>query len=667
VSISRTFLDNILRKEAIMLWKGKQAPTPRNGHTYVVAIVARISGCQNQKEESLEDQIDHAKAEIAPHVSYPIEYRVIATKGKGEWLVREELAELESLIRSRTLDLIFAEDLGRIVRGAEATDLLGLAKDHGTRVISPNDCIDTDDPDWEKDALEACADHVGYNQHTSKRIKHKMMNRFVKYGMTSAQPIAGYFVPQGADRYDLWQKLPEAEAIIREGYRLLRETGSCAQVADHFNGARLLRGARSRSPRWKGSDVRAYFANPLLKGKPGRGFKHTVKKHETGKRVSVINPDGPRHYHAPHLAFLSEEEFHELNEFLRDRNKEFREGRKKAGNGRTNIPRKRTRFPGQHATCHYCGRSYYWGANGIAKNLSCSGSRDYLCWNSMGFCGAMAARKLVTAILDTLETLDDFEPQFAAMVAEARSSQQGDLPERLESLQRRQALLHQETRHLAERIAATPLDALVALLTEKEKQLRALKTEENALQQRLAAPIDPPDRLGDIRELLRKQFESLAIESPAFGDLLRKLVPHFSVHLVRLPDGGKLFPRARVRLDLASSIRDADRVPGLRELLSRTLTIDLFDPPQRERIRIEACRLKGAGRTQKQIAAEIAERPTATAVGYALALQRLMDDLGLTSPYLFVGEPPANFTKLRRHQRPRYRFEPLDGYQPPEL
>jgi hypothetical protein len=37
---------------------------PRNGHIMVVGIVARISGCANQKEMSLEDQIDHGKPKV---------------------------------------------------------------------------------------------------------------------------------------------------------------------------------------------------------------------------------------------------------------------------------------------------------------------------------------------------------------------------------------------------------------------------------------------------------------------------------------------------------------------------------------------------------------------------------------------------------------------------
>ena len=53
---------------------------PRNGHTLVVVIVARISGCANQKDLSLEDQIDHAKEIVADLYDGPVEYRVIATK-----------------------------------------------------------------------------------------------------------------------------------------------------------------------------------------------------------------------------------------------------------------------------------------------------------------------------------------------------------------------------------------------------------------------------------------------------------------------------------------------------------------------------------------------------------------------------------------------------------
>ena len=69
--------------------------TPRNGHTLVVGVVARISGCPNQKELSLTDQEDHAREVIAELYDGPVEYRVIATKGKGEALDRPELVQIE--------------------------------------------------------------------------------------------------------------------------------------------------------------------------------------------------------------------------------------------------------------------------------------------------------------------------------------------------------------------------------------------------------------------------------------------------------------------------------------------------------------------------------------------------------------------------------------------
>jgi hypothetical protein len=99
-----------------------------------VGIVARIGGCQNQKELSPED---HGKQVVAERYNVPVEYRIIANRGKVERLDRPELAEIEAMLRTRELDLLIAEDIGRMVRGATAVLLCGIAVDHGTRVIAP--------------------------------------------------------------------------------------------------------------------------------------------------------------------------------------------------------------------------------------------------------------------------------------------------------------------------------------------------------------------------------------------------------------------------------------------------------------------------------------------------------------------------------------------------
>ena len=81
--------------------------------------------------------------------------------------------------------------------------------------------------------------------------------------------------------------------VFAEWNRILRETLNCSAVADWLNRRGVPVGPHCRRTTWDGAMVRRVTRNPLLKGRPGRGFKHTVKHHETGRRVSVPNPDGP--------------------------------------------------------------------------------------------------------------------------------------------------------------------------------------------------------------------------------------------------------------------------------------------------------------------------------------------------------------------------------------
>src|SRR5258706_14006194 len=124
------------------------------------------------------------------------------------------------------------EDLGRLVRGAEAVRILGIAVDNGTRVVVVNDDVDTIDESWEQAALRACGEHVGHNIATSRRVKQRTRKRFAKFGAQPGLPITGYDVPEGAKTYFGWTRQDDATPIIAEGLRLLRETGNCAAVAD---------------------------------------------------------------------------------------------------------------------------------------------------------------------------------------------------------------------------------------------------------------------------------------------------------------------------------------------------------------------------------------------------------------------------------------------------
>jgi len=58
-----------------MSYQNRPEIVPRNGHTLVAGVVARISGCANQKDLSLEDQVDHAKQVVAELYDGPVEFR----------------------------------------------------------------------------------------------------------------------------------------------------------------------------------------------------------------------------------------------------------------------------------------------------------------------------------------------------------------------------------------------------------------------------------------------------------------------------------------------------------------------------------------------------------------------------------------------------------------
>jgi hypothetical protein len=641
---------------------------PRNGHTLMVGIVCRISGCQNQKELSNEDQEDNAKEKASELYDGPTEFRVISTKAKGERLDRPELEQIEVEYRSGEYDLFIYDDIGRLIRGGEAARLLGVGVDHGTRSVCLQDGIDTIDDTWEEDALNACSENVAHNERTSKRIKQKCMNRFRKFGQPTGRPIAGYIVPDGVKSYDGWVRDEQWEALIREEAELLRRTLDCAIVADNFNTRGFPIGKYALRKDWNGPMVRKFYGNSLLKGMPQRGAKHTVKHHGTGRRVSVKNPKGPTFYKAPHLAFFSEEEFDSLNALLDAANEHHR---RKPANGCDPLrrrSRKDSQFPAMHSRCWYCGCHHVRGANGITNHLMCSNAREWHCWHSLGFDGPETVSKLVSLSCEQLGQLDRFEDQFREMVAAAGTDLEGKIADERRKLRQEQQLLEKQQANLVAAIKeAGPQLFLVAEIEAIKAAERELLLRVHQLDHHRPNQLVLPESMTVLRQMMEEEFQRLAIDSPAFAKFMRILVPEFFVYAVRLCDGGHLLPRAKVRLNLGGMFPDVNLVPGLSEMLTENFTIDLFEPPQRERIREESVRLANAGMKPRVIAMSIAERPTVTAVQNALALQRMMVALGLQTPYQLVQSPPEDYPKLKRRKHARYEFKPLDGYERREL
>jgi hypothetical protein len=269
-------------------------------------------------------------------------------------------------------------------------------------------------------------------------------------------------------------------------------------------------------------------------------------------------------------------------------------------------------------------------------------------------------------ICNRLDQLDTISDEFARLVRSAMADPDGRGADTLQQVMREEEVLSREQRNLAEGIAKFgALPSFQAKVEELQRRLSALDIRKRRLEHSTQRKLEVPLNVTELQQQLRRDLSRLAVSSQEVGQLLNQLVPSFHVFLVRLCDGGHLFPRAKIRIDLSGSFEDAHLVPGLSSLVSFDLMLDLFErPPQRERIRMQAVSLND-GRSQDEIARALNEAASQTAVTYALALQRTMDILGLTDPFQTVASPPHDYTKLRRHKNGKYRFEPLEGYEPP--
>ena len=165
----------------------------------------------------------------------------------------------------------------------------------------------------------------------------------------------------------------------------------------------------------------------------------------------------------------------------------------------------------------------------------------------------------------------------------------------------------------------------------------------------------PP--VAEIKRLARELMATRAAALPEFNRIMKRLVPSIKVFPYRLCDGGAVVLRAKLVIDLTALVTNSSICGEMGGILRRQRTVDLFEPPQREKFRKQVVALRKTGLTERKIAAQL--RLTVTATQKAAALQWIMDQRGLTDPYVQVTEPPDDCTKLRRHLHPRYRFEPL--------
>jgi hypothetical protein len=289
----------------------------------------------------------------------------------------------------------------------------------------------------------------------------------------------------------------------------------------------------------------------------------------------------------------------------------------------------------------------------------CVGAKAHRCWLGTAFHGPTAAKRIATAVFREIESLPNFDEAFLDAVNAEAKRVDGVRVERLAELAAQAQKLEREISHVMAFIRGGDISSRVRDdLARLEQQLAAVQAEKEQTEQ---IPSDilviPP--VARIKAVANEALSALAKDSPEFGKVMRAIIPKVVVFPYRLCVGGRVVLRAKFRLRVSNLLPEKRIQQVLEQPLERVLTVDLFNPTQPEAYRRRICDLRAGGMTQREAADRCGL--TITAAQDAAGLQRRMDALGLTDPYVAVTQPPDDYGKFRRHLHSRYRFEPLEG------
>jgi site-specific DNA recombinase len=627
----------------------------RRGGFLKVLIIARIS-TEHQDVKSLADQTAKAKDYVWHAYSGKVEWKIIQSRGSGEHLDRKELLEAEELIESGEFDLVISEDLARICRRKRAYDFCELCLDRKTRLIAINDRIDTAVAGWEDAAFISTWHHERSNRETSQRIQRSLRARFSR-GEVFQFIIYGYIKKAGKSTEADVSKDPSAESIYDEWFRRLEDGASYSEIADWLNDQRIATGPFSRGEKWTCMMVARITNNPLLKGVRVRNKKKSQRINKTGRHVSVDAPPEERLERiCPHLAFIDPERYDRVIALLKRRNARYK---RKGVNGidpRKGISKKRTIWPGQHLRCGICNAIFYWTGVGEKKVMKCSRNQSYQCWNGIEVNGELVAKKLTSAIFREIMNLRGFDDTFLAKARQQWQDDRNAADAHKVELARRKQEIEQKIGRITDAIAISEESlSLLGKLHQLEKDRDQLLLDISALD--ASCPNEPTmPSLDVIKAKAKDVFTQFAPGNPELGRLMQILIPVLKVYPVRLCDGRSIVLRARVQLNL-TALSDQPWTGDIPAVLRREISVDLFDPPQREQFRTQVVQMRATGMTEQQVADQLGI--TKTAAQHAAALQRKMDEFGLVDPYVPVLEPTSD-CGLRRHLHPRFKFEPLD-------
>lgn len=626
-------------------------PQPGSRPTRVL-VVSRIS-TRNQDPAALSGQQSVCQTYIERVLRGPFVFQQLSSRGSGEILDRQELFDLELIIENKEVDVIVAEDLGRIMRRMRAFDICEMCEDQEIRLIAINDHIDTSRSDWRLAALFASMKHENGNKDTSERIIRQMNYDFLNGGVLQHVPF--WIIKPAGCRIDTELFLDDArKALILEAIERYRNGQSLTEVACWLVSLGI-EGMNARR-------LRRLFSSRILAGERIRGQTFVKRKNKDGRRRRHVNKQEKILVRpVPHLAIMNIEAFNALQHLLKVRGEPIAIGRKESA---LNIgPRKPSAFPARRCVCGVCGRIWYWGGHGQTTHMSCSGEREYACWCTATFDGKDGRDRIGDAVMALAANVDLYAPLLTLTVKEEMAKVGDTVADELKTRESDLAKLAAEADRVTAAIRkAGPLEMLLADASRLQDAMNGLHYEIDRLRRSPRRVVDVPP-IETLITMAVDAMRALLSEPATVTPEIDRLIPSIMLFPVQLFGGGKTEIRAIVDVDLAGLLTyGSDATDQIPTLLHR-IVVDLFGTPQVAKIlpHVMNAKQECPARTLKCIAKEVTHC-TATATQRAYKLGLALKENGADDPWVLITDPTHLGGKHKKHLHPKFKFTPLEGF-----
>ena len=609
-----------------------------------VLVIGRIS-TDHQSLENIDASYRYVEDYLKRQYQGAMEIRHLGERASGMLVDRATIREAEDLIASGAWDLVIAEDLSRIFRNPRHQyNFVQDAVDAETRVICIADNLDTADENWEIMLGAAALRHGTTIPDVRRRVRRTATHAFhnggmvlrVKYGyrkLSAEEAAAGLYGRSGLRI----ARRPECTPVIKEmADRVLR--------GEHYQAiAEWLREERVESPpyaaRWTAKLVKSLLGDPILSGT--RTFRKVIHRpvYRTGKHRRIRN-DEPESEHYPELAHLSREQYAQVLDAIRNRERSYKRP-SGAAHPRFHCPRSRSIWPGQHARCAICrGPMHVIGRHVKCRNAC--GKGDRTCWNKVQMRCDVAQRRIVEWILGTLGSEAGFRETLVDEAVAEFKRLSGRADDSVRAIETEIASLERQAENLSQAIAnGGRLQPLVDRLKSVNEELERVRAHRETADRKAASKRSTVSR-ADIDQRLETLLISVAGASFEFADLMRALFAQFDVQPVQALDRPAVYPVGKLTLN-----GDAAATRCVEASKPSDVVLDLFNPPLH--IRHLASCLELRDQQPEKSPEEIGRMLSVSGmtVRRAFAYSRHMQQEGVSVAYRELTERPPGASRWR--------------------